>query len=399
MISDYPAIYAPPALEEEDHAVIALIEEQRGRLRSYAQHAPRRWLGSLRRSTFARAIQGSNSIEGYNVTIDDAIAAVENEPPFDERTESWLAVKGYRDALTCILQASQDPWFEFSKQFLKSLHFMMVGYDLSKHPGHWRPGAIFIVAAQSGETVYEGPAAEHVNPLVEQLVGYLRSTGTEPNMVKAAMAHLNLTMIHPFKDGNGRMARALQTLVLARDGVLHPTFASIEEWLGRNTEEYYAVLAQTGEGRWNPGRSAQAWVRFNLKAHFQQAATLLRRTEEYAKLYEGIEELVAQRGLPDRALLPVFDAALGLRLTNARYRTDAEVTEFVASRDLKRLTEAGLLEPTGEKRGRTYSAAKPLADLRMASRIRRPLEDPFALIQRGAQPALPAAADPRLPGL
>lgn len=62
------------------------------------------------------------------------------------------------------------------------------------------------------------------------------------------MAHLNLVMIHPFRDGNGRMARALQTLVLALDEVLEPTFSSIEEWLGSNTADYYLVLAATGRG-------------------------------------------------------------------------------------------------------------------------------------------------------
>ena len=67
-------------------------------------------------------------------------------------------------------------------------------------------------------------------------------------MVRGAMAHLNLTMINPFKDGNGRISRALQTLVLAREGILHPVFCSIEEWLGRVTAEYYAVLAEVGQG-------------------------------------------------------------------------------------------------------------------------------------------------------
>ncbi|NIA03686.1 MAG: hypothetical protein GWP12_04075 [Nitrospirae bacterium] len=65
-----------------------------------------------------------------------------------------------------------------------------------------------------------------------------------PSMVRAGMAHLNLVMVHPFKDGNGRMARALQTLVLARERILAPQFSSIEEYLGRNTPAYYGVLAE-----------------------------------------------------------------------------------------------------------------------------------------------------------
>ena len=71
------------------------------------------------------------------------------------------------------------------------------------------------------------------------------------------MAHLNLVMIHPFRDGNGRMARALQTMVLAQDQVVEPTFSSIEEWLGNNTQEYYDVLAATGTAL-APGNDADA---------------------------------------------------------------------------------------------------------------------------------------------
>ena len=130
----------------------------------------------------------------------------------------------------------------------------------------------------------------------------------DPAMIRAAMAHLNLTIIHPFADGNGRMARALQTFVLAREGLLHPAFCSIEEWLGRNTQEYYEVLGQTGQGKWSPERSALGWVRFCLKAHYQQAATLLRRNDEYGRMYDGIVALAERSRLPERAMLPLFDA-------------------------------------------------------------------------------------------
>jgi Fic family protein len=391
-------LFATPSLEEADLAVLDQIAEQKNRLKTYTRFAPQRWIGSLRRITMARAIQGSNSIEGYNASLDEAVAAVENEPPLDERTETWLAIRGYREALTYIGQASQDPHFEFSKQFLKSLHFMMLGFDMSKMPGQWRPGPIFVVNRHTGETVYEGPPAERVNSLIEELVLFLTTTTKEPAIVRAAMAHLNLAMIHPFKDGNGRMARALQTLVIALDGVLHPIFSSIEEWLGRNTERYYQVLASTGQGSWNPERNAIAWLRFCLTAHYQQAATLIRRNEEYARLYDGMMKLIERLKLPERSAIPLFNASLGVMLTNARYRADADVSELVASRDLKRLTDAELLRPIGDKRGRVYRAKGELLAIRQETRLPRLLDDPYELIGRQGKAASPSAA-PRLPGL
>lgn len=373
-------IYLSPPLEDVDHKVLRLIRDQRERLRVYTQTNPKRWLGSLRRSTLARAIQGSNSIEGYHASMEEAIAAVENEPPVDERTETWLSIVGYRNALTYIMQASTDPYFQFTPQFLKSLQFMIVGHDMAKHPGQWRPGGVFVVNSNSGDVVYEAPAADFVNDLVQELVVTLGTHSQDSTMVSAAMAHLNLTMIHPFKDGNGRMARALQTFVLAREGMLHPTFSSIEEWLGNNTPEYYEILAKVGQGAWNPKNNALPWVRFCLKAHYQQAATLLRRNEEYGLIYDGVEELVKINKLQERMTLPLFDTTLGFRLSNSRYRGDTEVSEFVASRDLKKLTDLDLLEPKGERRGRSYSAAGKLIEIRKTARRSKILADPYQLM-------------------
>ena len=380
-------IYRTPKLEESDLMALDMVATYRKRLENSTQSYPQRWSGSLRRTMFAKAIQGSNSIEGIHANIDTAVAAIQQEPPLDEKTETWMAINGYQSAMTYIMQAAKDPYFEFSKQFLKSLHFMISSYSMKNQPGQWRTGSVFVVDSKTNQTVYEPPQVEMVDSLITELVDYLKNNPGDPEIVCAAMAHLNLTMIHPFKDGNGRVARALQTLVIARDGILHPVFSSIEEWLGDNTQEYYNVLAATGEGHWNPNRDARIWVRFCIKAHFQQAAKLIRRNDEAGALYDRLAKIIEREGLPDRAWNALFDAALGLRVTNLRYRTDAEITDYTASRDLKRMSELGLLVPEGEKRARTYVPAKPIIDAREATRIKRPLEDPYELISKNTQRA------------
>ena len=161
---------------------------------------------------------------------------------------------------------------------------MMLQHSLKKMPGRWRPGDIYVVNEATDERVYEGPDALLVPSLIDELIAYLNSPSDCPVMVKAAMAHLNFTMIHPFKDGNGRMARALQTLVLSRDGTVSPVFSSIEEWLGRNTQAYYDILAQIGQGAWHPERDAHPWIQFCLTAHFQQAHTLVKRNNWMTKV-------------------------------------------------------------------------------------------------------------------
>ncbi len=386
-------IYQEPVLTSLDKEVLELISDQRKQLKLYTSNSPRRWMGTLRKTSFARAVRGSNSIEGYNASLEDTVAIIDDEPVLDERSETWLAINGYRDAMTFILQAASDPYFECSKQFLKSLHFMMLKHKLDKNPGKYRPGPISVFDYSIGATVYEAPDFEILDSLIDQLVDYIEDKDTNtPSLVRAAMAHLNLTMIHPFSDGNGRMARALQTLVIAREGIINPVFSSIEEWLGQNTNAYYDKLAITGNGKWNPDGDALPWVRFCLIAHYQQASTLLRRNEEYSDLYTHIEKIIEQHQLQNRMWVALFEAALGLRITNAMYQKAAEIKSQTATRDLRRLCDLELLTAVGEKRGRTYKAGSSIMKIWQKVRISRPLKNPYDVL-------VELKAPPRLPGI
>ena len=386
-------IYQPPRLQDDDHAVIELITEQKQQLKYYIQNDLKRWGGLVRRNAMARAIQGSNTIEGYNATIDDAIAAVENEEPIDATEETWREIIGYRNALTYILQLAGDEHFEFHPQLLRSLHFMMLQHSLNKMPGRWRPGDIYVVNEATDERVYEGPDAIEVPALMDELADYLNSSSDCHIMVKAAMAHLNLTMIHPFKDGNGRMARALQTLVLSRDGLVSPVFSSIEEWLGRNTPAYYAILAETGQGSWHPENDAHAWVQFCLRAHFQQAHTIVKRNNWYGRIYQDIQKLSAVSKLPERAYSALMDAAVGLRVRAGGYRTENDISDVVASRDLKKMTDLDLLVPHGARRGRYYTGAKALLDIANKQKVSTRAADPYQIVRDKAL----AQNSPQLP--
>ena len=375
-------LFATPSLADRQERAITRIDQLRRDLRHRVAE-PRRWTGSLRRLSFARAIQGSNSIEGYVAELDDVVAEGEGEDALDTRSEARLALRGYREATTLVLQLAGDDTFSYDEMLLRSLQFMMTSYDLSKRPGQWRAGDTFVRNDASGDVVYEGPDVGEVPDLMAEFVTWLRDGDPDaPVLVRAAMAHLNLVMIHPFRDGNGRMARCLQTLVLAREGILTPPFCSIEEYLGRNTQPYYDVLAEVGGGRWQPERDATPWIEFTLVAHYRQAKTLLLRVREIEELWGVLEEEASQRGLPIRVVSALYDAAVGLRVRNSTYRTahETSLSDQVASRDLKALVDAGLLEPTGEKRGRHYTRSDHLAEVYGEIRARSESiadDDPF----------------------
>lgn len=375
-------LFQPADLDERELDVLAQLDNLKEALRIHLRE-PRRWFGSLRRISFARAIQGSNTIEGYSATLDDAAAVALGEQPLDASDDTRLALAGYRDVMTFVLQLAADDTFEYTEALLKSLHFMMTKHELKNRPGQWRSGSIYVRNDQTGQILYEGPSVELVPPLIDELISELNLDSQQIPVAKAAMAHLNLVMIHPFRDGNGRMARCLQSLILAREGVLDPRFVSIEEYLGRNTQEYYEVLGTVGAGAWHPERDTRSWLRFNLKAHLRQATTMLRRVKEAERLWEELEELVAAKGHHPRVIPVLFDAAMGFRVRNATYRAAAgegEISEQTAGRDLAHLVETGLLLTRGEKRGRFYVAAPAIAEIRdriVEARVQVDDNDPF----------------------
>lgn len=372
-------LFTTPTLDAQEELVLGRIDEIRQQLSYAVQY--RRWTGNLRRMAFAKAVRGSSSIEGYRVSKDDALAAVDEEPPLDAASETWLAVTGYRNAMSYVLQLAGDPHFAFSRGLIRSLHYMMLSYAVTKNPGRWRPGPVYVHKEETGEIVYEGPPVEHVNGWMHELVNELNNDASPHVLVRAAMAHLNLVMIHPFSDGNGRMARCLQTLVLTRGQILDPQFSSIEEYLGYKQQDYYDVLAEVGQGAWHPNRDARPWIRFCLTAHYRQAANLVRWSRIFQRLWEQLEQEVERQGLPERSIAALSDAALGYKLRNATYRKSADVALVVAGRDLRHAAESGFLVAQGERRGRYYIASEFLRKLGRNAHEPFKEQDPFKMTE------------------
>ena len=391
-------IFATPPLRDIDEVVLGAIGGLREDLQFYLSE-PRRWTGSLRRSAFARAARGSLSIEGYHTSVESAAAIIDGEEPAGVSDETRQAIAGYREATRCVGQMAPGAP-DINVSLLLSLHFMMMQYDFSKHPGRWRPGAVW-VRTNRGDTVYEAPDRELVEPLVDETLAQTSADGA-PAPVAAAMAHLNLTLVHPFSDGNGRMARCLQTLVLAAAGEGAPEFVSIEEYLGANTAAYYAVLTEVAQGAWSPHNSALPWIEFCLTAHYRQALTVLRRITELEALWDACEQVARHHRLAPRTVGALVDASRGWRLRRSLYvsiikaTAGDDISDAVATSDLAALVSAGLLRPVGEKRGRYYDPTAALRDLWQGIHDRRrppDADDPYKLAHAGA------LAEPRLPGL
>jgi len=350
-------IHATPELNEEELEAIAKITALQTRLRTVT-HEPRRWAGKMRRQAQAANIRGSSMIEGFIVSVEDAEAIVDGR--ITSESVDHHAVRAYQQTMTYVLQAARDPNFRYWSEALKVMQFMVTEFDLDAYPGRFREGSVFVTDTATGAVRYTGPDVELVPDLVAALCDHLNTPLTSEPMVDAAMAHLNLVNIHPFKDGNGRMSRILQTLVLARAGTLVPEFASIEEYLGNYTQGYYRILGSVGGEHWSPERDARPWVRYCLTAHHIQAHSVVRKLARAERLWDLLEAAAAASAVDARAAAGLHDAAHRKRVSNSSYLEAVEsatgdpISKKTATNDLGRLVAAGLLEARGSGRTAHY---------------------------------------------
>lgn len=376
-------LFPTPTLAADDKAVLADIDRMREALRHQVQATPAKWTAGLRKFLTADAVAGSNSIEGFKVStvdVEDLMAGERDVEISDENREETLA---YQRMMTYLQTLHDVEDFTYSKGFLNALHWMLQGHRHSarKPAGQWRKGAVYVTDVRDPSiAAYTAPPADELPALMAELVDWLNAEDSTHLLVRAAMAHLHLVSIHPWADGNGRMSRSLQTLMIAREGVLAPEFSSIEAWLGRpgNTWEYYRELTLRGAS-YLPDQDVAGWIRFNLLAYHQQAQTVQSRLDRSAKAWTALADFVRQAHLDERVVAALHDVAMTGRVRRSRYEQSEGLNRQQAQRDLRDLVTAQFLQPVGRTRARYYTAGSRFPE-QILEVVRTPitLTNPYA---------------------
>jgi Fic family protein len=314
----------------------------------------------LRRQARQEAFSASTSIEGFAVAR-DAHALANREATSVPDDADRAALGCYALAMQHVETLAADPHFRWLDRVLLDLHFEACSFQRDRAPGLWRTGPVF-VTRPGGQPAYCGPSAQSVPALMAQVVGWLADgdRGAHP-AVRAAMAHLHLVCVHPFRDGNGRLARIVQSLVLARSGSLPPELGSIEPYLARHTDDYYAELVAAQGDSYDPARDASSWVGFCVSAHLHEARARLAQLDAATQRWTVLERLVAERSWPDRLVI-ALEQALFDSCSRGVYAAEAEVSLATASADLRRLFDAGWLVMAGRGRSVTYTASDTLRE-------------------------------------
>lgn len=353
-------LYLTPTLTADDMRVLGEIDAMRRELRSAVRDTAAKWTDGLRKFLTADAIAASNSIEGFRVRAVDVADLMEGEHDVEVSEENLAETIAYQHMMTYIQTLHDVPDFAFSKGFLNALHWMLQGHRHSqrKPAGQWRKGPVYVTDARDPSiAAYTAPGASEVPELIAELIDWLNAPDSTHALVTAAMAHLHLVSIHPWADGNGRMSRSLQTLLIAREGVLAPEFSSIEAWLGRpgNTWEYYRCLASRG-AVYQPDQDVSSWVRFNLTAYHEQAQAVRNRIDRSVRAWQVLADFVSSSDLDERVVSALHDVAMTGRVRRLRYEHAEGLSLQQAQRDLRELASAGVLASVGRTRARYYTA-------------------------------------------
>jgi Fic family protein len=352
-------LYRTPKPSANLQSALDELDALRRRL-GRAADQPSLWMGTLRRAALAGAVESSTAIEGFIVPHADALALVTGQSPAGPVDENRLAVACYARAMDRVGAMADDPGFRWLDRVILDLHFDVCQFQRDKRPGRWRTGPIGVTGS-NGRLVYRGPDGAQVPGLMAEIADWLQDGDLDAHVaVRAAMAHLNVVRVHPFEDGNGRISRIVQSLVLARDGEVTPEFASIEEHLREHTPDYYAALQTTGE-TYSPERDATGWVEFCIDAHLAQARRRLEQIDLAGQRWTALETLAERRGWPERIVIALEQALVG-GTDRGVYAGEADVATATATNDLRRLLDAGLVEQVGLGRSTRYQATRQLRD-------------------------------------
>lgn len=222
----------------------------------------------------------------------------------------------------------------------------------------WRPpeaGAMQVVSGPIGrESVhFEAPTAERLDAEMVAFLKWLNTENETDPVLRAGIAHFWFVTIHPFEDGNGRIARAIADLMLARADGMAERFYSMSAQIEAERKEYYLQLERGQRGTLDITTWLE-WFLGCLGRAIEGADNLLSGVLHKAKLWDVInQEPVNER--QRKVLNRLIDGFEG-KLTSSKYAKLAKCSEDTALRDIQALIARGILKQNeGGGRSTSYS--------------------------------------------
>lgn len=332
---------------------IAAIDEFKGRWQAMRVLAPER-LTALRRVATIESVGSSTRIEGVKLTDDEIARLLSGVGHESFRTRDEQEVAGYADLMEVIFDSYVE--IPLTVNHIHQLHGILLKHSLKdeRHRGHFKklPNHVeaFDVDGRSLGVIFETAAPFDTPRLMEDLVASTRRALDEGNhhpLLVIGNFVVRFLAIHPYQDGNGRLSRALTTILLLQAGYSYVQYSSLERIVEDSKDQYYAALR--GAQATIDGVESQPvdWLAFFLNCLVRQKDVLQRKLEAEAAM---------------RALPHLSEQLLRIALEHGRITVREAVALTGASRNtvkdhFKRLVASGHLKRCGRGRGTWYERA------------------------------------------
>ena len=265
--------------------LIARIDEFKGAWRAFGTLAPDR-LSALRRVATVESIGSSTRIEGSKLSdreVERLLSRLEIKS-FASRDEQ--AVAGYAALMDLVFSSWQK--IPFTENHIKQLHQTLLRYCEKdrRHRGNYKTNSNCVAAfdengAQIG-VVFQTASPFDTPRLMSELVAWVnqeREGARAHPLLIIALGVVVFLEIHPFQDGNGRLSRALTTLLLLQAGYAFVPYSSLESVIEQNKEAYYLALRQTQGTIRTESPDWQPWLVFFLRSLAEQVRRLEMKVE------------------------------------------------------------------------------------------------------------------------
>ena len=227
--------------------------------------------------------------------------------------------------------------------------------------GQWRTEAMQIVSGRSGKEKihYEAPPANRIDHEMQLFIEWWHKSHPDQNntdpVIRAGIAHYWFVAIHPFADGNGRIARALSDMALAQSDGAAKRCYSLSSTIMESREGYYSVLEKTSNGQGNITEWL-AWFLDRLELSLKQSKATLEKVLGLTHFWHNISDI----SLNDRQikvvkkLLDAGEDGFEGGLTAKKYQGMVKGSRATLTRDLAGLVDKGVLILTGERKAARY---------------------------------------------
>lgn len=198
----------------------------------------------FRKDALVRSVHYGTHIEGNELDLNQAEKVLEGQEVL-ARDRDIQEVLNYRKVIEYIDKLSTEQNVEINEELIKTLHKLTVEKILTpERIGEFRKTQVVVKNSQTGEVSFRPPESSLVESQIAELMQFLSSPQNKDihPVLKAGIVHYEFVRIHPFVDGNGRVARALSTLILFLEDYDIRKFFSLEEYFDSDALDYYDAL-------------------------------------------------------------------------------------------------------------------------------------------------------------